>query len=215
MNWRVSSLDDYRLVSFSDAHSPRMIGREATTFEGEISWATIEAGIRTGRGYVGTIEFFPEEGKYHLDGHRACGRRLSPDETLAAEGKCPECGKPVTVGVMSRVEQLADRNEPIPPGTAGFVTYMVGLPSILGEIEGVGPASKRVGVMAEKLISELGPEIGILTESPLEDIGRAGTPLLTEAVRRLRDCRVKREAGYDGEFGRIRMFEDVEIAARR
>ena len=134
MNWRVSSLDRYRLTSNSDAHSPGKLGREATRFSCEPDFFAIRRALETGEGYRGTVEFFPEEGKYHLDGHRACGVRLDPAETVAHEGRCPVCGNRVTLGVAHRVEMLADREEALPPPTAGAVTNLVPLPEILSEI---------------------------------------------------------------------------------
>ena len=121
MNWRISSLDRYRLVSNSDAHSPIKLGREATAFDGTLDYQGVKQALETGDGYVGTVEFFPDEGKYHLDGHRKCGVRLSPDETRRRDGRCPICGDPLTVGVLHRVEELADRRpaEVKPPSTAG------------------------------------------------------------------------------------------------
>jgi len=143
MNWRVSSLDGYRLVSNSDAHSPPMLGREATRFGTDLSYAAIEHALRTGDGFGGTVEFYPEEGKYHLDGHRACGVRTTPEETRAAGGKCPVCGKQPTVGVQHRVDVLADRPEGYQlTGAAGFRSF-VPLPEIIGEIAGVGPSQSR------------------------------------------------------------------------
>ncbi|MCW2247025.1 PHP family Zn ribbon phosphoesterase [Azospirillum fermentarium] len=144
MNWRVSSLDRYRLVSNSDAHSPAKLGRETTRFLGDPGYAAMRRALESGEGYGGTVEFFPEEGKYHMDGHRTCGVRLDPKETLALGGLCPVCGTRVTVGVAHRVEMLADRDVPVPPPTAGPVTSLVPLPEILSEIVGTGVASKAV-----------------------------------------------------------------------
>src|SRR5262250_1157174 len=146
MNWRVSFLDRYRLTSNSDAHSPGKLGREATTFDCELDYFAIKQALETGRGYVGTVEFFPDEGKYHLDGHRKCEVRLSPKETLANECRCPVCGGALTIGVEHRVEVLADRSEEeaAPPATAGTVTNLVPLPEILSEITRSGPSSKTV-----------------------------------------------------------------------
>ena len=146
MNWRVSFLDRYRLTSNSDAHSPGKLGREATTFDCEVDYFAIKHALETGHGYSGTVEFFPDEGKYHLDGHRKCEVRLSPKETLAHGGRCPVCGEPVTIGVEHRVEVLADRSEQevTPPVTAGEVTNLVPLPEMLSELTGSGPATHAV-----------------------------------------------------------------------
>jgi ATP-dependent DNA helicase UvrD/PcrA len=213
MNWRLSFLDRFRLVSNSDAHSPGKLGRETTLYETELDYFAIRTALETGKGYVGTVEFFPEEGKYHLDGHRKCDARLTPKETLANNGLCPVCGKPVTVGVLHRVDALADRDEDDapPPATAGAVSNLVPLAEILSEIEATGPASKTVERHYDRLISTLGPELWILQSAPVEEIARADSSLLVEAIKRLRSGAVIRDAGYDGEYGRIRLFEDREL----
>ncbi|THF64497.1 hypothetical protein E6C76_10535 [Pseudothauera nasutitermitis] len=210
MNWRISSLDGFRLISNSDAHSPSKLGREATRFAGTPNYYAMRRALETGEGYVGTVEFFPEEGKYHLDGHRACNVRLDPQETLAHGGLCPVCGKPVTVGTAHRIETLADRKVGIPPPTAGTVTSLVPLPEMLAEILGSGVASQGVTREYDRVSAALGPDFAILCETPIDDIRRVH-PLLGEAVERLRAGRVIREAGYDGEYGVIRLFEDGEL----
>jgi uncharacterized protein (TIGR00375 family) len=217
MNWRLSFLDRYRLVSNSDAHSPGKLGREATAFDGEMDYFAIKRALETGAGYAGTVEFFPEEGKYHLDGHRKCAARLTPRETLANGGRCPVCGEPVTVGVLHRVEMLADRSEQeaTPPPTAGKAENLVPLPEVLAEINGSGAASKTVERNYDRLIATLGPELSILDAVPVEDISRADSSLLAEAIARLRAGQVIREAGYDGEYGVIRLFEDRELKRLR
>lgn len=211
MNWRVSSLDRFRLTSNSDAHSPGKLGREATRFGCAPDYSAIRRALETGDGYVGTVEFFPEEGKYHQDGHRACKVRLTPAETIALGGLCPVCGHPVTVGVAHRVEALADRAEnEAPPPTAGTTSSMVPLPEILSEIIGVGVASKAVTRAYDRTLAALGPELTVLEEQPIEELATVH-PLLGEAVARLRAGRVFRQAGYDGEYGVIRLFEDGEL----
>lgn len=211
MNWRISSLDGYRLVSNSDAHSPSKLGREATRFSCAADYDAIRHALATGEGYVGTLEFFPEEGKYHMDGHRDCAVRLSPKETLALGGICPVCGARLTIGVAHRVEALADRGEgAAPPPTAGRMTSLVPLPEILAEILGTGAASKKVGAAYDRATAALGPELALLEDIPLDEIGRVN-PLLGEAVARLRQGTVRREAGYDGEYGVIRLFEPGEL----
>ena len=213
MNWRVSFLDRYRLTSNSDAHSPGKLGREATAFDCEVDYFALKRALETGKGYVGTVEFFPEEGKYHLDGHRTCQVRLTPKETLANGGLCPVCGEKVTIGVEHRVEVLADRDEaPAPPATSGTVASFVPLPEMLSEIAMSGVGSKTVERLYDRVIGALGPELSILGEVPVEDIARAGSPVLAEAITRLRAGTVIREAGYDGEYGVIRLFEDGELA---
>jgi DNA helicase II / ATP-dependent DNA helicase PcrA len=213
MNWRVSFLDRYRLTSNSDAHSPGKLGREATTFDCELDYFAIEHALRTGHGYVGTVEFFPDEGKYHLDGHRKCEVRLSPKETLAHGGRCPVCGEPVTIGVEHRIEALADRSESqvVPPPTAGAVSNLVPLPEILSELAASGVASRAVTAKYDQAIAKLGAELAILEDVAVEDIARASSTLLAEAITRLRAGCVIREAGYDGEYGVIRLFEESEL----
>ena len=212
MNWRVSSLDRFRLVSNSDAHSPEKLGREVCVFDTELDYFALRAALETGHGYGGTLEFFPEEGKYHLDGHRNCDVRLSPGETRRHDGLCPVCGKPLTVGVMHRVEDLADRGEEAaPPATAGAMQSLIPLPEILSEIHQVGPKSKRVARHYESLLGQLGPELQLINTLPLEDIEPAASPLVAEAVSRLRKQEVIRHAGYDGVYGKIRLFQDAEL----
>ena len=212
MNWRVSSLDRFRLVSNSDAHSPEKLGREVCVFDTELDYFALREALETGRGYEGTLEFFPEEGKYHLDGHRHCHVRLSPGETRAHGGRCPSCGKPLTVGVMHRVEDLADRpEESAPPETAGPMQSLVPLPEILSEIHQVGPKSKKIASHYEHLLGRLGPELPLLCSLPLEEIESAASPLVAEALSRLRKQEVTRSAGYDGVYGTIRLFEDAEL----
>ena len=211
MNWACSSLDGYRLVSNSDAHSPPMLGREATVFDTEMDYFSIAAALRTGQGLAGTVEFFPEEGKYHLDGHRKCGVRFEPEQTRELDIICPQCGKPLTVGVLHRVAELADRPPGYrPPGAAGF-TNLIQLPYIMGEILATGPKSKKVTGEVGRLVAALGPELGILRDVPLDDVRRVGGSLLGEGIARLRRGEVIRDAGYDGEYGTIRLFQPDEL----
>ncbi|HVY16095.1 MAG TPA: endonuclease Q family protein, partial [Rhodopila sp.] len=208
MNWRVASLDRFRLTSNSDAHSPGKLGREATRFACDPDYFAIRNALETGDGYGGTVEFFPEEGKYHMDGHRACGVRLDPKETIAMDGRCPVCGRGVTVGVAHRVEALADRDsaDVTPPPTAGPISSLVPLPEIVSEIVGSGVASKATVSAYDRALAVLGPELSMLETTPVEDIAKVH-PLLGEAVDRLRAGKVIRQAGYDGEYGVIRLFE--------
>ncbi|HXM57272.1 MAG TPA: UvrD-helicase domain-containing protein [Candidatus Dormibacteraeota bacterium] len=213
MNWRVSGLDRYNLVSNSDAHSPPMLGREATVFDVPLDYHAILGAMRTGEGLEATVEFFPEEGKYHLDGHRACGVRLEPERTRELSGRCPTCARPLTVGVLHRVEALADHPEGRRPANAREFQCLISLPQVLGELLDVGPRSKSVAAEVSALVGRLGPEFGILTDVPLEEVGRQGPPLLPEALDRLRRGAVSREAGYDGVYGTIRLFEPGELAS--
>jgi len=227
MNWRLSSLDRYTLVSNSDAHSPPKIGREACIFDTPIDYFAMRRALETGQGYHGTIEFFPEEGKYHLDGHRKCNTCLTPDESKKHNGNCPICSKPLTLGVMYRVEQLADRPmfpanvseisttplRALPPRAAAFRS-LVPLEEVLAEIEGKGPKTKTVQRQYEDLISRLGSELFILEQAPLEIIQREGSSLVAEAISRMRSGQVIRQSGYDGEYGRIRFFTPKELINR-
>ena len=211
MNWTCSSLDAYRLVSNSDAHSPPMLGREATVFGTSVDYFAMMDALRTGHGLDGTLEFFPEEGKYHLDGHRKCGVRVDPERTRALEEMCPHCGKPLTVGVLHRVAELADRPAGFRPAGAAGYTCLVQLPEIIGEIRSTGPRSKTVTGEVARLVGALGPELGILRDVPIDDIRRAGGSLLGEGIARLRRGEVVRDAGYDGEYGTIRLFRLDEL----
>ncbi|MFF3867897.1 UvrD-helicase domain-containing protein [Micromonospora sp. NPDC001898] len=214
MNWRVGSLDRYRLVSNSDAHSLPALGREATVFASGRDYFAIREALRTGDGLAGTIEFFPEEGKYHADGHRVCEVSWSPEQTRAAGGRCPECGRPLTIGVLSRVEELADRPEGHRPDHARDVTHLVPLAEILGELNAVGPKSKKVEGKLNELVAALGPELEILTRAPLDEIGRVGGELLAEGIGRLRRGDVRRVPGYDGDYGVITLFDPAELGGK-
>jgi uncharacterized protein (TIGR00375 family) len=216
MNWRVSCLDRFTLVSNSDAHSPPMLGREACSFSTDLDYFAMRRALETGIGYGGTVEFFPEEGKYHMDGHRACGVRLEPAETRKIDGLCPACGKPLTVGVMHRVEELADRPEEGAGERRRIDPFrcLVPLPEVLAEIHGTGPKSKTVEQAVAQLVARLGPELDILERLPLEEVARTGDSLLHEALTRLRAGDVRRDAGYDGEYGVIRLFDPNEIRQR-
>ena len=210
MNWRWSALDHLTLISNSDAHSPAKIGREANIFDVECTYEAVAAAIKTRKGFLGTIEFFPEEGKYHNDGHRTCGVNLAPEETVKGNFLCPVCGKKVTVGVLHRVEKLADRKEAFRPEGAPTFFSIIPLPEILAEVLQVGPASKAVDAEYQKLLQKLGSEFRVLLEFPLDDIERAGSPLVREAIARMRAGKVHITPGFDGEYGRIKIFEGGE-----
>ena len=214
MNWHVSKLDKYRLVSNSDAHSPSKLAREATVFDHNPDYYSLMHALKTGEGYVGTVEFFPEEGKYHEDGHRKCNICLSPEDTKKLNGICPVCGKPVTIGVSYRVNELSDRKEIItPPSTAGEVFSLVPLQEIVSEIMQVGPQSKSAVCEYERLVHRFGSELAILQDIPTDEISKAST-LLGEGISRLRQGKVIKHAGYDGEYGVIKLFEDDELVKK-
>ena len=221
MNWTISALDRFRMVSNSDAHSGEKLAREATLFRGQASFSGIRQALRahqTGVAgdceFLGTVEFFPEEGKYHLDGHRKCNWSMEPGETVANRGLCPVCGRPATLGVLHRVLALADRTEPVQPaGQPGFDS-LIPLREVLSEVLDVGAGSKKVAQEYFRLITALGPELFILRDAPLPDIRRA-SPVLAEAVERMRAGKVLRKPGFDGEFGVITVFTPEERAEMR
>ncbi len=215
MNWRWSALDRYRLVSNSDAHSPPNLGREANLLEAGLDWEGVVSALRTGAGFLGTCEFYPEEGKYHFDGHRKCGVRLDPEETLKAGGKCPACGAPLTVGVLHRVLELADRKDARRPRDAAGFRYLIPVPEMLSQLTGSGVGSRVVTELHARVIRAFGSEYAFLFDSALEEVRRSLGPLIGEAVSRMRDGRVSPVAGYDGEFGVIRMFDEAELALFR
>ncbi|WP_281762812.1 UvrD-helicase domain-containing protein [Pseudodesulfovibrio nedwellii] len=214
MNWTWSELDRIKLISNSDAHSGEKLGREANLFRGDISYEGIYRALRSeglGHKFLGTVEFFPEEGKYHMDGHRKCGVSMDPHETIARDGICPVCGKPVTVGVYNRILELSDREEPVQPaGAANFVS-MIPLKEILSEVVGVGPTSKKVNLLYMKLLHEFGTELDILQRAPVEDLNKFSCHL-GEGLSRMREGQVIRKAGFDGEYGKITVFSEKERA---
>ncbi len=212
MNWRVSALDGLTLVSNSDAHSPLNLGREANLFNTELSYAAMRAALNSGDPghFLGTFEFYPEEGKYHLDGHRKCKVCLRPEKTISHEGKCPQCGKPLTLGVLYRVEQLADRPHGNKPEKHHPYHSIIPLVDILSEIFRVGPKSKKVSQAYFSALDKLGSELNILHYLEPQEIDTAGMPLLGEAVRRMRQKNIEVNPGYDGEYGKVKIFTDDE-----
>ncbi|NLD39008.1 MAG: UvrD-helicase domain-containing protein [Desulfatiglans sp.] len=207
MNRLLSVLDKYTLVSNSDAHSPSKLGREANLFNSNLDYDSMIKAMKEKNGFEGTIEFYPEEGKYHMDGHRKCNVMLLPHDTIKNNGICPVCGKPVTVGVFHRVNELADRETPLL--TKPFYS-LIPLNEILSEILDSGPDTKTVVTAYEKLLNDLGPELDILLNRGIEDIEAAGGVLLARAISRMRNGEVIRHEGYDGEYGVIRLFKDSE-----
>jgi len=205
MNWRVSSLDRFALVSNSDAHSPEKIGREATIFNIQPSYNALFHALQTHDNIEATIEFFPEEGKYHMDGHRKCQTMLDPKATIKNHGLCPVCCKPVTIGTLSRVENLADRQISEMPQGAKPYCSIIPLIEILSEIHGCGVKSKKVQKIYHDTLAMIGPELQILMDTSLEDISHKHSPLLAEAISRMRQGIIHIEAGYDGEFGKVKV----------
>jgi DNA helicase-2/ATP-dependent DNA helicase PcrA len=206
MNRRCSFLDKYTLVSNSDAHSPEKLGREANLFDAECSFRSIiDALKQPSRGFLGTIEYFPEEGKYHLDGHRACGVCWEPEETERHRRICTVCGKPVTVGVLNRVNELADRAHPVTSQALLPFTSLTGLKSVIAGRLGVREQSKKVAEQYDTLLKKFGAEFAILMHVPVEEL-RTFDELLSEGIERLRKGTVKLEGGYDGVFGKVKVF---------
>ncbi|MDD5629647.1 MAG: endonuclease Q family protein [Elusimicrobia bacterium] len=213
MNWRLSQLDRLALISNSDAHSPEKLGREANLFDCELSYAGLFAAIRgrDPRRFLKTLEFFPEEGKYHVDGHRKCLAPLQPEETIRRQGLCPACGKPVTVGVLHRVELLADRQTgKRPSGAPGFES-LIPLKEVLGQALRVGPGSVKVDALYHRLLARFGSEFRILRELPAKELEREGLPLPALALERMRRGEVRLEPGYDGEYGTVSLLGEADF----
>ena len=208
MNWRISKLDRYQLVSNSDAHSPSKLGREANLLDIDCSYEGLYRAIQTGEGLEGTVEFFPEEGKYHFDGHRKCGVSLSPVEAERLGGICPVCGKKLTMGVDHRVEQLADRAEGFVKKDGKKYESLVPLPEVISACMGYSTASKKVQGCFEQMIQTLGTEFDILRNVPSEDIKSCAGERIAEGIENVRIGNVKRIPGYDGEYGKIELFEE-------
>ncbi len=208
MNWRLSALDRFALVSNSDAHSPSRLGREANVFDTEFSYRGLMDALRARdpNRFLYTVEFFPEEGKYHYDGHRKCGVVLSPRESLKGNDLCPKCGKPLTIGVLHRVEELADRESG--EGLPGRVPFrnLIPLNEVVAEALGKTPESQGVWELYFKLVREHGDELTVLTETPVADLARTAPERVAQGVERMRQGRVKIEPGHDGEYGVISLF---------
>jgi uncharacterized protein (TIGR00375 family) len=212
MNWRLSALDKFTLISNSDSHSPQKIGREANVFNCELDYKTIREVLKTKdrKRFLYTIEFFPEEGKYHYDGHRLCNIRWSPKETREHGGKCSKCGRPVTVGVVNRVEKLADRPEGFKPDNAIPFKNLIPLEEIIADSKGVGRASVAVERDYHSCLAKFGTEFEILLRASKQDLVK-GLPLkIAEGVLRVREGKVNINAGYDGEYGTISIFDKGE-----
>lgn len=218
MNRQISALDRFTLISNSDCHSPAKLGREANIFATDFNFYAMREAMRSplddqGRQvFTATVEFFPEEGKYHCDGHRKCNICFEPAESASHKGVCPKCGKPLTIGVLNRVMELADRQTPVFPKGSPAVFSLIPLPEVLSELYGVGSASKKVMTAYGALIQEFGSEFDILLNVPREDLAARGSNLLAEAVERMRSGNVICKPGYDGEFGVITVFDEKERA---
>lgn len=219
MNWRLSALDNYALLSSSDAHSLPNIGREATVFElEEPSFKKIYEAVKDkNAGKVKyTIEFYPEEGMYHYDGHRNCGIRLTPKETKKNKGICPICKKPLTVGVMYRVDELADRELGYKPKEASSYIKLVGLAKVIAEAFGVKSAnSQKVLIEYENLIKNAGDEISILKDIELGKLQEITSPRVAEGIKRVRNMELTVEPGFDGRYGHVKIFDPEEVQKKQ
>jgi DNA helicase II / ATP-dependent DNA helicase PcrA len=213
MNWLCSFLDRCTLVSNSDAHSPDRLGRNANVFDTELSYQGITGALESGspEKFMGTIDLFPQEGKYHFDGHRKCNVCWNPAETIRNNETCPVCGKPVTIGVMNRVVKLSNREDFYQRENRLPFHSIIPLAEILAEIAGQGESSKKVQNDYEKTILKLGSELDVLLNVPLEEIGSKTTKILAEAIRRMRNREVLIQEGYDGEYGVIKVFNPGEV----
>lgn len=209
MNWRLSKLDGFTLISNSDAHSPQRLGREANIFDCESNYWQIQSVLKNKdkSKFLYTVEFFPEEGKYHYDGHRNCHIRFRPDETKAHQNRCPVCSKQLTRGVLSRVDELADRKSGyVPPSSVAYKS-LIPLDEIIGEAKGVSRTSKAVEKEYLQLIQEFGSEFNILVNIPEADFSSAMDPKIVEGIRRVRQKQIDIEPGFDGEYGTIKIFD--------
>lgn len=212
MNWRLSQLDNFTFVSNSDAHSPQKLGREVNRLNTALNYFEIKDAIKTGdkEKFLETIEFFPEEGKYHYDGHRSCKVSMSPQETKNHDGICNECGKPMTIGVMNRIDKLSDRTEDYEDQNRIPFRYLIPLAEIISDIKSKGVTSKMVEEEYFSLIHNLGNEFDILLDIPIEEIEKVSSKVIAEGIKNVRSGKVHIEPGYDGEYGVIKVFTDDE-----
>lgn len=212
MNWRLSQLDKITLISNSDAHSGPKLGREANVFDTEISYDAVVSAIKLKdpKKFLYTIEFFPEEGKYHYDGHRDCDLRLSPKESKKYNNICPKCNRPLTIGVLNRVEELADRPEEFRPENVVPFKSLIPLEEIIADSIGVSLVSKNVGKLYNNLISNIGNEFKILLEAEKEEIEKFSSSRIAEGVIKTREGKVFIDPGYDGVYGKIKIFSETD-----
>ncbi len=207
MNWRLSALDSVTLLSNSDAHSPGKLGREANVFNCKMDYFEIMDTIRKKdrSRFLYTIEFFPEEGKYHYDGHRSCNISFSPAETKKNGYSCPVCKKQLTVGVMNRVDELADRPYGFIPDNAIPSKHLVPLVEIISNAFGSGVNTVKVKKEYEKLLS-IKSEFEILLDLPYTELHTITSNKITEGILKVRSGDINILPGYDGVFGKIDIF---------
>ncbi len=213
MNRRISKLDKITLISNSDAHSPPKLGREANVFEAELSYKEIFKAVKNKdkNKFIYTIEFFPEEGKYHLDGHRLCKVRLLPEESKKYNNVCPKCGKILTLGVLNRVIKLADREPGFAPESAIPYKSLIPLEEIIAETIGQSTGTKEVLKEYQNLIDKIGNEFAVLINASEPELKAATLPEIAESIIKMRNGQVCIEPGYDGVFGKIKIFGEAEI----
>ena len=217
MNWQWSKLDRFSLISNSDSHSPQKIGREANVFNTEMSYKSILDALKKKdkKKFLSTIEFFPEEGKYHYDGHRLCNVRLSPEETKKNKNICPKCGKPLTIGVMNRVSELADRPEGFVPENSIPYKRMIPLAEIIADTLGVGDASKAVSAEYRAIIPRLGTELEVLMEVSGDKLLKDLPIKIAKAIINVRSGNVNILPGFDGEYGTIEILKEKDSVGER
>jgi uncharacterized protein (TIGR00375 family) len=208
MNWRVPELDQVAVMSASDAHSLPNLGRELSLFDTDMTFSGVRSAFcdLTSNEFLGTVEFYPEEGKYHYDGHRKCNVSWKPRQTQAAQGICPVCGKKVTVGVLHRVEELARREEGEKPSGARDFRHLIPLHEIIADVLGMGKLTKTVTRQYFEMLENLGDELHILQEVPTEDIARVAGEKCAQAISNVRNGDVRIMPGYDGEYGKIEVL---------
>jgi len=211
MNWRVSDLDRITLISNSDSHSPQKIGREANVFDTELSYFAISEALKKkdSSKFLYTVEFFPEEGKYHFDGHRVCDISLSPQESKKHNNICPVCGKPLTLGVLNRVEELADKKEVLSEKNIPFKN-LIPLQEIIADVFGQGVNTKTVAAEYDNIIKGFGSEFNVLLDADEQSIRSITMPEVAEGILRVRQGKVSLEPGYDGVYGKIHIFSGEE-----
>ena len=212
MNWRLSALDKITLLSNSDSHSLEKIGREANVFDTGVSYSALMEAIKSKdpAKFLYTVEFFPEEGKYHYDGHRLCGVSMAPAESKKNNNICPKCKRPLVIGVLNRVEELADRPEGFTPPRVIPFKSLIPLQEIIADALGVNVGTKHGKAEYEKLVQEFGNEFAVLLDVSIEALQRVTLPGIAECIKRVREGRVSIEPGYDGEYGKIEIFKANE-----
>ncbi|MDP2932568.1 MAG: endonuclease Q family protein [bacterium] len=216
MNWRVSSLDRFALLASSDAHSLRRIARESNVFElaaGEklsYDWVYNVIREKNPKKFLYTVKYYPEEGRYHYDGHADCKFSCKPERTEKLKGLCPKCGRKMTVGVLSRVAQLADRPEGYVPKNAIPARHLVPFEEVIADCFGMGVQSKKVKTEYARIVGQAGGEYQVLLDLPYEELAKIAEPIIVEGIKRNREEKLHIEPGYDGEYGKVKIFTDEE-----